>query len=179
MKSLCKAGCVALVVTLSSGHAAVNSHVSSLVLGSSSLRQEVVNQLDDTLPGRDVPFEQAARGCRGAIVAQLLNLGSPDAGPPGAWVYSSSKWKVTKVFRGKYKDETSFSLTVQMLPKYVAEEAPKPGSTYILITYPQNATQVRKMLAASAGNLKQVEALVRKRRQSNKGMKLTANQQAF
>src|SRR5438876_949829 len=113
MISLCKVGCVALLLSLFSGYVVLPSHASAnLVLGPSALGQQDIKLFDDTLPGRDVPLEKAARQCKGAIVAQLLDMGSADAGPPGASVYVS-KWKVIKVFRGKYKGETSFYLTVQ------------------------------------------------------------------
>ena len=75
--------------------------------------------------------------------------------------------------KGRYEGEAVLDLTVQTFPEEAREEAPEVGRTYILFSYPENAYQIRKVIAYSEENLKRARALIRGRTQSNKGMNRT------
>jgi len=128
---------------------------------------------DAPLPGRHVTFREAARQCRGAVVAQLHGWRGENPGPPGATHYDETRWKVIERLKGKYEREAVLSLTVQTFPERIREEVPEVGRTYILFSYPENAYQIRKVVAYSEDNLKRAKSLIKGRTQSNKGMNRT------
>src|SRR5207249_1871636 len=85
------------------------------------------------LPRGNAPLSELAKGCKGALVANLVEVGAPEPGPPGAADYAS-KWKVEKVLRGAYPGSVHLSFRVQSIPEGSRERPPVVGKTYILIT---------------------------------------------
>jgi hypothetical protein len=112
-----------------------------------------------TLPGGHAPLSKLAPTCKGALVATLLEIGTPELGPPGATNYPS-RWKVEKVLRGTYPATAALSFRVQTIPETSRETPPVVGKTYILISYEDNANQVAVMLDAGDENLRKVHELL-------------------
>lgn len=113
------------------------------------------------LPGGNAPLPELVKGCKGALVATLQEVGAPEVGPPGAADYAS-KWKVERVLRGDYPKTTDLSFRVQSLPEKSREKPPAIGKTYILITHEANAGQIAAVLEADEKILRQVQDLLRR-----------------
>jgi RNA polymerase sigma factor (sigma-70 family) len=113
------------------------------------------------LPGGNAPLPELVKGCKGALVATLQEVGAPEVGPPGAADYAS-KWKVERVLRGDYPKTTDLSFRVQSLPEKSREKPPAIGKTYILITHEANAGQIAAVLEADEKILREVQDLLRR-----------------
>jgi hypothetical protein len=132
-------------------------------------------QQDRAFPGRSVPLRDAALQCKDAMVARLIDLGTAEPGPPGATDYDKSKWEIIETLKGKYAGEVELDLTVQKLPNRIRESQPQVGETYIVLSYPNNAFQIRKVIEYTPENLNKIKALISQRRQSNNSFNRSAN----
>ena len=100
-----------------------------------------IQQNEIPLPTCYIPLKELGVTSKGALVAKLVSVGSPELGPVGAADYSS-KWKTAKVLRGDYAGEVELDFRVQTIPEEHRQRMPEVGKTYILICYDINARQI-------------------------------------
>ncbi len=130
-----------------------------LLLSSGAVAAE--QRAEPPLPSCYMPLTELAPKCKGALVATLASVDSPEPGPPGASDYSSS-WRVAKVLKGEYPAEVKLSFRVQTLPEEHRERMPAVGKTYILITYDSNANQIGYIFDYSEEKLLEVQDLLKR-----------------
>jgi hypothetical protein len=126
--------------------------------GAFGRKEELKNK---PLPGGNTPLAKSVPQCKGAMVATLQEVGTPELGPPGAADYKA-RWKIEKVLRGDYPKTAELSFRVQSLPDKSAERLPTVGATYILITSDTNGDQTAVILEANETNLRKVQGLLKR-----------------
>jgi hypothetical protein len=112
------------------------------------------------LPGGRAPLAERVKACKGAVVATLQEIGTPELGPPGAADYKA-KWRVEKVLRGEYPKTADLSFRAQSIPRTKAEKLPTVGLSYILVSRESDGDQIAVILEADAKTLREVQDLLK------------------
>jgi beta-lactamase regulating signal transducer with metallopeptidase domain len=120
------------------------------------------SEQDLPLPTCYIPLKELATKSKGALVATLLDVGSPELGPPGASDYLS-RWETDKVLWGDYPGMADLDFRVQTIPEQHRERMPAIGKKYILICYDSNANQIACIFDYTDAKLREIEDLLNSR----------------
>ena len=109
--------------------------------------------------GRNIDLQSAIDSADMVVVADLLDPGQADPGPPGQAYHYDAKIKVLRDLSGNASGEYTITFSVQRTPEYIAEKTPVEGETYIFLLQrkPGNSLHAIKILPATNENIQRLE----------------------
>lgn len=115
-------------------------------------------QMKSEYLGKSLDTKDALKRATAVVLAELIDLGTGDPGAPGQVYYGGGKIRVIKKIKGEVKEvQLTISLTVQRVPKEIAEEMPKEGEVciFFMTLHPDKTYRVHKILEGTQENERQ------------------------
>ena len=115
--------------------------------------------------GSAIDSQEAAQGSDVIAVAQIIEPGRLDPGPPGHALHSNGKIRVVRSLRGKLAGIQTIEFLSRGLPVTSVERVPVAGEEFIffLRQLPSGSLQAIKMLPPTKQNVKETVRLGRAR----------------
>lgn len=109
--------------------------------------------------GRNIDLPSAMDSADMIVVAELIDSGQADPGPPGQAYHYGAKIKVLKDLSGNVSGEYPIAFSVQRFPENIAEKTPAEGESHIffLQRQPDNSLHAIKILPATNENIRRLE----------------------
>jgi hypothetical protein len=109
--------------------------------------------------GRNIDLQSATDGADMIVVAELIDSGKADPGPPGQAYHYDVKIKVLRDLSGNVTGEHTITFSVQRVSEGIAEKTPVERETLIFFLQrrPDNSLNTIKILPATNENIQRLE----------------------
>jgi hypothetical protein len=111
--------------------------------------------------GSALDSRSAAQTADAIVVAEIVEPGQLDPGPPGHALHSSGRIRIVKNLRGKLAGVKTIEFLSQRFPETAAERIPVAGERHILFLrkLPSGSFQAIKMLPSTKQNMEETRSL--------------------
>lgn len=112
-----------------------------------------------------VEMSSAVESSVAIVVAEMIDPGTLDLGPPGQALHANAKIKVVSCLAGTISGEQTVTFFSQRSPEATAEGVPVKGEKYVFFLQQLSPRSLHavKVLPATPQNIEQVRQLKRKR----------------